>query len=503
MLIAGPRGTGKDVLAKLIHAAGPRKDKPCPSPVNCPQLAGNLLSSELFGCEKGAFTGAEDRQGIIREASGGTAVLDEIAVIPRGEQAKLLTFLQEKVVQPLGGAAVRVDVRVIATTNGNIDDEHIFQPDLRDRFQLVRLIALADKDPTIVCMLLQEHMRANNQLTEIGVRWLLKLMWHSWPGNVRGIESYCKGLAGLAEYSDDSRIRGTTVLDEYISTVAGLVPVPRGTTGGGIASDPTLVARGLLYLCQLYPIGFGGIDPSRLREIANSLKLLAYLALDNQQAKVPTFHPDTAPLRRLEQPECFPRCYDISLGHADAEQGECLNLIQFLSAIVRLSRLKDKAYCDECVRVFGRAVLPCSALPDAKWLAWIAGLPDSLPDYLAMDGTAEPRVDVAPASPAATVPAVVQRCRTQSKPGPKQGRISDQELVNILQRASEVYSNKRFPPGSRDSPDDLWRKLGSAARGRDSYGTRKSLSQRIRRIKNDSLRDTALLHFKKVFVSIG
>ncbi len=124
MLITGESGTGKEVLARYVHQRSTRKDRPFVS-VNCAAIPDNLLESELFGHEKGAFTGAVARRiGKFEEANGGTLLLDEISEMDVRLQAKLLRAIQERVIDRVGGAQpVRVDIRILATSNRNLADE--------------------------------------------------------------------------------------------------------------------------------------------------------------------------------------------------------------------------------------------------------------------------------------------------------------------------------------------------------------------------------------------
>src|SRR5215218_3843182 len=143
VLITGESGTGKEVLARHVHAKSNRKDKPFVS-VNCAAIPDNLLESELFGHEKGSFTGAVARRiGRFEEANGGTLLLDEISEMDVRLQAKLLRAIQERVIDRVGGAQpVRVDIRILATSNRNLADEvrkGSFREDLLYRLNVVHL----------------------------------------------------------------------------------------------------------------------------------------------------------------------------------------------------------------------------------------------------------------------------------------------------------------------------------------------------------------------------
>src|SRR4029079_11524674 len=131
ILITGESGTGKEVIADLIHSLSPRSKGPNIK-VNCAALPGELIESELFGSVKGAFTGAQaDREGLFRQAEGGTLMLDELAEMPVDTQTKLLRVLQEREVRPVGGRqSFKTNVRLIASTNLDVDVD-IRQSNLR------------------------------------------------------------------------------------------------------------------------------------------------------------------------------------------------------------------------------------------------------------------------------------------------------------------------------------------------------------------------------------
>ena len=143
VLITGESGTGKEVLARYVHQRSTRKERPFVS-VNCAAIPDNLLESELFGHEKGSFTGAVARRiGKFEEANGGTLLLDEISEMDVRLQAKLLRAIQERVIDRVGGAQpVRVDIRILATSNRNLADEvrkGSFREDLLYRLNVVHL----------------------------------------------------------------------------------------------------------------------------------------------------------------------------------------------------------------------------------------------------------------------------------------------------------------------------------------------------------------------------
>jgi DNA-binding NtrC family response regulator len=209
VLLVGESGTGKELVARAIHWNGPRREAAFVA-VNCAAIPDTLLESELFGHEKGAFTGAErKRRGLFTEASGGTLFLDEIADMSLALQAKLLRALQDKVVRPIGGnEELRLDVRVVSATNrdlGALVHEGTFREDLYYRLAVlpIRLPSLRERTEDIP--LLAEHFleRAAGALgkrfegfTEDASAWLVQ---QRWPGNVRQLENVVERAATLAK----------------------------------------------------------------------------------------------------------------------------------------------------------------------------------------------------------------------------------------------------------------------------------------------------------------
>jgi two-component system nitrogen regulation response regulator GlnG len=208
VLILGESGTGKELVARAIHYHSRRREGPFVA-VNMTALPSELIEAELFGHERGAFTGAtEARSGRFREADGGTLLLDEIGDLPLGLQAKLLRVLQERVVVPLGGRqALPIDVRIIASTHRDLPAlvaEKKFREDLYFRLNVVpvRIAPLRERRADIP--LLVSHF-VERFSTELGVRrrWptegaLEQLARHAWPGNVRELENAVKRALVLA-----------------------------------------------------------------------------------------------------------------------------------------------------------------------------------------------------------------------------------------------------------------------------------------------------------------
>ncbi|HEX4143058.1 MAG TPA: sigma 54-interacting transcriptional regulator [Pirellulales bacterium] len=199
VLITGETGTGKELVARAIHSASTRRDKPLIK-VNCAALPTGLVESELFGHEKGAFTGAISRRiGRFELAAGGTIFLDEIGEIPLDVQAKLLRILQEREFERLGGSqTIKVDVRIIAATNRDLLKavrEKTFREDLYYRLSvfpvaLPPLRQRPDDIPLLAQFLVNKFaMRIGKRLTGISPQSIERLLAYTWPGNVRELEN--------------------------------------------------------------------------------------------------------------------------------------------------------------------------------------------------------------------------------------------------------------------------------------------------------------------------
>src|SRR5437660_2759833 len=199
VLITGETGTGKELIARAIHSTSKRKDKPFIK-VNCAALPSGLVESELFGHEKGAFSGAIARRlGRFELADGGTIFLDEIGELPAEAQVKLLRVLQERELDRVGGdTPIRVDVRVIAATNRDLlkeVQEKTFREDLFYRLNVfpVRLPPLRERRddiPLLVHFLVNKFaLRIGKHLDEVSPRTMQRLQEYPWPGNVRELEN--------------------------------------------------------------------------------------------------------------------------------------------------------------------------------------------------------------------------------------------------------------------------------------------------------------------------
>lgn len=195
VLITGDTGTGKELAARAIHGASPRKDRPLIK-VNCGALAPTLIESELFGHEKGAFTGAVGRkQGRFELANGGTIFLDEIGELPLELQVKLLRVIQENEFERLGGSnTIKVDVRIIAATNRNLKlevEQGTFREDLWYRLNVYPITMPPLRQRKEDIPLLIEHFvssyarKSGKTISSVSPRSMQDLQAHSWPGNVR------------------------------------------------------------------------------------------------------------------------------------------------------------------------------------------------------------------------------------------------------------------------------------------------------------------------------
>src|SRR5579884_4433407 len=207
VLIEGETGTGKELIARMIHRNSKRAQQAF-VPVDCGAIAPSLLESELFGTLKGAYTGADrDRLGVFEAANGGTVFLDEIGDIDLGFQLKLLRFLQQREIRPLGSSRSKpVDVRIIAATNKEVQklvDEGKFREDLWFRLNVVQIFVppLRERRGDIVLLAhyflkkYNERYRQQTKLLDSGVS---ALETYSWPGNVRQLQHMMERLSILA-----------------------------------------------------------------------------------------------------------------------------------------------------------------------------------------------------------------------------------------------------------------------------------------------------------------
>ena len=203
VLITGETGTGKELVARALHDLSPRASKPFVA-LNCAAVPRDLLESELFGHERGAFTGAvESKPGKILSAAGGTLFLDEIGDMAVGLQAKILRTLQERVVDPVGAKKPRpVDVRLLAATHQDLQDgvrEGTFREDLYWRLNVIPIHVppLRERGEDVLLLFTHFYREAAGIAPAIEEPAARRLLAYAWPGNVRELQSLCQRLAIL------------------------------------------------------------------------------------------------------------------------------------------------------------------------------------------------------------------------------------------------------------------------------------------------------------------
>ncbi|MBI5068184.1 MAG: sigma-54-dependent Fis family transcriptional regulator [Deltaproteobacteria bacterium] len=253
VLIQGESGTGKELVARAIHRRSPRKDRPFLA-LNCSALTETLLESELFGYVKGAFTGAvADRKGFFEAAAGGTVFLDEIGDVPPATQVRLLRVLQEGEIRRVGATApTRVDVRVIAATNADLERARARGTLREDLFYRLNVIAIhlpalrerpEDVPPLVHHFLRKYAPRVGKQLTGVSAGAMRALTIHPWPGNVRELENAIERAAVLT--------RGPEV-------TAGDLPPGIGTGRRASEADPASLSH--LPLSQAKKLAVGAFE---------------------------------------------------------------------------------------------------------------------------------------------------------------------------------------------------------------------------------------------------
>ncbi len=224
VLLLGESGTGKELFARALHLASQRRDRPFIK-VNCAAIPDSLFESELFGYERGAFTGANtSRQGLFEQASTGTIFLDEIGELPLPMQGKLLRALQEGTITRLGGKQeIRVDLRLVAATNRSLDhevQEGRFRQDLFYRLNVIpiRLPSLAERKSDIRALALHFLSRtnqANQRNINLSPEAFVRLEAHTWPGNIRELSNLIERLVLLAE----KPILGAQDVDRFMPVI--------------------------------------------------------------------------------------------------------------------------------------------------------------------------------------------------------------------------------------------------------------------------------------------
>jgi two-component system nitrogen regulation response regulator GlnG len=248
VLVTGESGTGKELVARAIYQHGSRAKAPFLA-LNCAAIPETLLESELFGHEKGAFTGADRRRiGKFEQVSGGTLLLDEIGDMSPPAQAKLLRVLQEQAFERLGGAeTVRTDVRLIAATHRDLkawSDEGKFRPDLYYRLGVfaIHLPPLRERGEDLALLVLFYLRRVSRELGrdvgEVAPEALERLRGYSWPGNVRELQSVLKQAL--------LRAHGPVLLPDFLPELPetpGEPAAPVAPPGGHLDLEPFLRQR--------------------------------------------------------------------------------------------------------------------------------------------------------------------------------------------------------------------------------------------------------------------
>lgn len=252
VLILGESGTGKEVAARAIHARSPRRDKPFVA-INCGAIPPDLLESELFGHEKGAFTGAlTQRKGRFEMAEGGTLLLDEIGDMPMAMQVKLLRVLQERVFERVGGGTtIPCDVRVVAATHRNLE-AHIaegkFREDLFYRLNVfpIEMPALRERSddlPDLVAAITRQLAESGRGRVSLTVEAIAALQHYDWPGNVRELANLLERLAVL---NPDGRVGLDDLPARYRAAVPAdfsLPPPVDEAPAIAVVPSPTPAAR--------------------------------------------------------------------------------------------------------------------------------------------------------------------------------------------------------------------------------------------------------------------
>jgi DNA-binding NtrC family response regulator len=242
VLLLGESGSGKELIARALHARGPRR-RHLFVPINCATLGRDLLENELFGHERGAFTGAhEKKRGLFELADGGTLFLDEIGELDPSTQAKLLRVLERNAFRRVGGTTlVNVDLSVVAATNRNLEEAIAakrFREDLYYRLKVVTIVVPPVRDrrediPALVEAFIADFNRRNGGkirgIEPQAMRWLSEL---AWPGNVRELKNAVESAAMLATNE-------TIRLEEFESTTVSRRPAA-APSRGSVAPTPTL-----------------------------------------------------------------------------------------------------------------------------------------------------------------------------------------------------------------------------------------------------------------------
>jgi len=275
VLVLGESGTGKELVARALHRLSPRADKPFIA-INCAALTDSLLESELFGHEKGAFTGAmAQKKGKLEMGEGGTVFLDEVGELAPLLQAKLLRVLQEREFERVGGTrTLKLDVRVVAATNRDLAGEvrrGVFREDLYHRLNVVALRVpplrerLGDVLPLAYYFLVQATARCRRRVEGISPEAERYLTSYAWPGNVRELENAIERAVVLGQ----SEVLLPEDLPETILDAAEVAPLP-----GALQSSVTQTKRELILAAWRESGGDHNRAAAKLKIHPNSLRRL-------------------------------------------------------------------------------------------------------------------------------------------------------------------------------------------------------------------------------------
>jgi two-component system response regulator GlrR len=296
--IQGESGTGKELIAKAIHLAGNRKDKAFVA-LNCAALPEALLESELFGHEKGAFTGAvKSTKGLFTQAHGGTLFLDEIGDMPLSIQSKLLRVLQERQFYPVGSELpVEVDVRVIVATNKDLQDQvekGLFRDDLFYRIHVIPIYLpplrerKEDMVPLVDHFLRKFSAQMKKDIKGLSPDALRKVMLHDWPGNVRELENtieYAVAMTQKDVITNDYILQAKTTPADRWKKFGCAKP-----SAGGEGVSPLREARDAFekdYLIQVLSLTEGNV--SQAAKLAGKYRADFYDLLKKHELKAEEF----------------------------------------------------------------------------------------------------------------------------------------------------------------------------------------------------------------------
>lgn len=296
--VQGESGTGKELIAKAIHLASDRKDQNFVA-LNCAALPESLLESELFGHEKGAFTGAvKTTKGLFTQAHGGTLFLDEIGDMPLATQSKLLRALQERQFYPVGSQApVEVDVRVIVATNKDLQEQvkkGLFRDDLFYRIHVIPIYLPPLRERKEDILPLADHflkkciVQMKRDVKAIAPEALRKMMLHDWPGNVRELENSIEYAVAMTQKD--------TITEDYVLPTKNIMREEEksSTQDRAPATDemikPLKDARDAFerdYLVQVLALTEGNV--SQAAKLAGKYRADFYDLLKKHQLKVDEF----------------------------------------------------------------------------------------------------------------------------------------------------------------------------------------------------------------------